>query len=511
MTELQPLLKMEKISKNFPGVRALDEVDLEVYEGEVLALVGENGAGKTTLMEILNPHPAPTGFYKQDSGRIFLKGKEIHPRNPSDARSMGISFIHQHFNLAPNLTVAENIFLGREPTKLGLIVNRDLMRHKTKEILDTLGVDMSPDAFVDDLGVAQRQIVEIAKALSYESSLIIMDEPTSVLDHDETECLFDIIRKLKSRDISIIFITHRLEEVFNIADRIVVLRDGKRIGELKVREANINTVVKMMVGRELIIFPKLPASIGEVILEVKGLSRGNNVRDINFKLHKGEILGIAGMMGAGRTEMARVLFGIDKKDSGQVYINNIKVEIKSPEDALKAGLGMVPEDRQLQGLILLMAVKENITLSSLRSISQWGVIKKSKEREISNYYVDKLGIQTPDIDSPVKGLSGGNQQKVVLAKWLTLNPKILILDEPTRGIDVGAKTDVHSLVSEIAQQGIGIIMISSEMPEILGMSDRIIVMADGRITNEFTREEADQEKIMNYAVLRDKLLKHKSA
>jgi ribose transport system ATP-binding protein len=502
MNDLQSLLKMEKISKSFPGVLALDEVDLEVYKGEVLALVGENGAGKTTLMEILNPHPAPTGFYKQDSGRIFLKGKEIHPKNPGDARSMGISFIHQHFNLAPNLTVAENIFLGREPTRFSVlkIVNKDLMRRKTSEILNALGVDMSPDVLVDNLGVAQRQSVEIAKALSYDSSLIIMDEPTSVLDRDETGRLFDIVRKLKSRSISIIFITHRLEEVFDIADRIVVLRDGKRIGELKAKEANIDTVVKMMVGRELITFPKQPVSIGEVILEVKGLSRGDNVRDISFKLRKGEILGIAGMVGAGRTEMARTLFGIDKKDSGQIFIDSRKIKIGSPEDALKAGLGLVPEDRQLQGLILLMAVRENITLSSLRSISRWGMISKSKEREVSHYYVEKLNIQTPDIDSPVKGLSGGNQQKVVLAKWLALNPKVLILDEPTRGIDVGTKMDVHVLISEIAQQGIGIILVSSEMPEILGMSDRIIVMADGRITGEFTREEADQEKIMSCAV-----------
>jgi len=503
MNKLQPLLKMEKISKSFPGIRALDEVDLEVYEGEVLALVGENGAGKTTLMEILNPHPAPTGFYRQDTGRIFLKGREIHPRNPSDARNMGISFIHQHFNLAPNLTVAENIFLGREPTRTSFlrIVDKKSMQRKTEELLNTLGVHMLPDALIGNLGVAQRQIVEIAKALSYDSSLIIMDEPTSVLNRDESGRLFDIIRKLKSRGISIIFITHRLEEVFNIADRIVVLRDGKRVGELKAKEANMDTVIKMMVGRELLMFPKQPACIGNVILEVKGLSRGDNVRDISFKLHKGEILGVAGMMGAGRTEMARVLFGIDKKDSGKVFIDNEEIKINSPEDSLRARIGLVPEDRQLQGLILSMTVRENITLPNLHNISKCGMINKSREREISHHYIDKLSIQTTSMDSPVKGLSGGNQQKVVLAKWLMLNPRVLILDEPTRGIDVGAKMDVHALISEIAQQGIGIIMISSEMPEILGMSDRIIVMADGRITGEFTQEEFDQEKIMNYAVL----------
>jgi len=496
------LLKMEKISKSFPGVRALDEVDLEVYEGEVLALVGENGAGKTTLMEILNPHPAPTGFYKQDSGRIFLRGEEIRPRNPSEAQALGITFIHQHFNLAPNLTVAENIFLGREPHRFKAlrIVDREEMQRKTREILDSLGVDISPGALVGGLGMAQRQIVEIAKALSRDASLIIMDEPTSALDRDETERLFSIIRRLKSKGISTIFITHRLEEVFEIADRVIVLRDGKRVGAMNISDADMNTVVRMMVGRELTMFPKEPAEIGDPIMEVEGLSQDGVLQDISFQLKRGEILGVAGMVGAGRTEMARALFGIDKRDSGRIYIDGQEVRISSPRDALRAGLGLVPEDRQLQGLILLMAVKENITLPGLDRISRWGVINRSKEREIADYYVDKLMIQTPSIHQPVIGLSGGNQQKVVLAKWLALKPRVLVLDEPTRGIDVGAKSDVHALMSEIAGQGIGIVMISSEMPEILGMSDRIIVMAEGRITGEFTREEADQEKIMNCAM-----------
>lgn len=502
MERIQPLLKMEKISKSFPGVRALDEVDLEVYEGEVLALVGENGAGKTTLMEILNPHPAPTGFYRQDSGRIFLRGEEVRPKNPSEAQALGITFIHQHFNLAPNLTVAENIFLGRETRSSNFlrIVDKEKMRFKTGEILDSLAVHISPDAMVGDLGVAQRQIVEIAKALSRDATLIIMDEPTSSLDRDETEKLFGIVRKMKSRKISTIFITHRLEEVFEIADRVVVLRDGKRTGSLDINGADMNAIVKMMVGRELIMFPKKPAEIGHPVMEIEGLSRDGVLEDISFQLRKGEILGIAGMVGAGRTEMARALFGVDKKSSGKIRINGQEVRINSPRDALKAGLGLVPEDRQLLGLILLMAVKENITLPGLNRLSRWGVINRAKEREIADYYVDKLMIQTPGIDQPVMGLSGGNQQKVVLAKWLALKPRILILDEPTRGIDVGAKTDVHALMSEIASQGIGIIMISSEMPEILGMSDRIIVMARGGITGEFTSEEADQEKIMNCAM-----------
>jgi len=495
------ILRMEKISKSFPGVRALDEVDLDVYEGEVLALVGENGAGKTTLMEILNPHPAPTGFYRQDSGKIFLRGTEIRPKNPGEAQALGISFIHQHFNLAPNLTVAENIFLGREPRKSALrIVDREQMRRQTLEILRSLGVDISPDALVGSLGVAQRQVVEIAKALSRDAILIIMDEPTSALDRDEIGRFFGIVKKLKSQKISTIFITHRLEEVFEIADRVVVLRDGKRVGAMEVSDADISTVVRMMVGRELSMFPKEPAQIGDVIMEVDGLSRDDAVKNVSFQLRRGEILGFAGMVGAGRTEMARAIFGIDKRHSGRIFINGSEVRIDSPGDAIKAGLGLVPEDRQLQGLILLMAVKENITLPLLDGISRWGMINRNKERGIADYYVDKLMIQTPGIGQPVMGLSGGNQQKVVLAKWLALNPGVLILDEPTRGIDVGAKADVHALISEIAAQGIGIIMISSEMPEILGMSDRIIVMADGRITGEFSRAEADQEKIMSCAM-----------
>ena len=499
---MNSLLRMEKISKTFPGVKALDEVDLEVYEGEVLALVGENGAGKTTLMEILNPHPAPTGFYKQDVGRIFLGGEEIAPRNPGESQALGISFIHQHFNLVPNLTVAENISLGREPRKTRLlrIVDKEKMRSEASEILESLGVNIAPDALVGGLGVAQKQIVEIAKALSRDAVLIIMDEPTAALDRDETEKLFSIIRKMKSRKVSTIFITHRLEEVFEIADRILVLRDGKSVGDLNVDDADIGTVVNMMVGRELTMFPRKAVSIGDVIMEVQGISRSGVVEDISFQLRKGEILGIAGMVGAGRTEMARSLFGIDKKDSGRIYVGGQEVQIKSPRDAVKAGLGLVPEDRQLLGLILLMAVKDNITLPGLDRISRWGLINRSKEQEIADHYVHELMIQTPGIDQPVMGLSGGNQQKVVLAKWLALKPRVLILDEPTRGIDVGAKSDVHALMSEIAGEGIGIIMISSEMPEILGMSDRIIIMAEGRITGEFTREEADQEKIMSCAM-----------
>ncbi|MBM3212478.1 sugar ABC transporter ATP-binding protein [Candidatus Poribacteria bacterium] len=499
---IKPILRMEKISKSFPGVKALDEVDLDVYPGEVLALVGENGAGKTTLMEILNPHPAPTGFYKQDKGKIFFKEKEINPRNPKESQALGISFIHQHFNLAPNLTVAENIFLGREPDKFKIlpIINEDEMARRTRDILSHIGEDISPQILVGDLGVAQKQIVEIAKAISQDAQLIIMDEPTASLDRDEIKKLFGIVRNLKTRGISTIFITHKLEEVFEIADRVTVLRDGKCIGTMKSNETDIPEVVKMMVGRELTLFPKSQGNIDDVILEVKNVSRGKSVRNASFYLKKGEILGIAGMVGAGRTELARVLFGIDRMDSGRILLNGKELSLRTPRDALRSGIGMVPEDRQLEGLILLMSVKENISLPNLNSISPWGIINRKEEQKLSNYYMKKLAIQTPDMDQLVIGLSGGNQQKVVLAKWLALQPKLLILDEPTRGIDVGAKADVHALMSEIVSQGVGIIMISSEMPEILAMSDRIIVMSKGKITGEFSREDADQEKIMNCAI-----------
>jgi len=496
------LLQMEKISKSFPGVKALDEVDLEAYRGEVLALVGENGAGKTTLMEILNPHPAPTGFYRQDSGRISFNGKEIKPKNPFETQKMGMSFIHQHFNLAPNLSVAENILLGREPIKGGLLkmVDRKKMNELAGELLNKLGVKISMETLVEDLGVAQKQMVEIARALSLKARLIIMDEPTAPLTESEVKKLFEIVQKLKSEGITFIFITHRLEEVFMIADRIIVLRDGKRVGSLDIKEASEDKVTKMMVGRNLKMFPKELAKVEETVLEVKNLSCEEVVKNVSFEVKKGEILGIFGLVGAGRTETMMAIFGVNRKDRGGIYVEGKRIEINSPRDALAAGLGLVPEDRQLQGLILLMAVKENITLPGLDKISHWKVINKKKEDKIALLYIEKLGIQPPNLLQPAKGLSGGNQQKVVLAKWLALKPSVLILDEPTRGIDVGAKAEIHSLMCQLAREGVGIIMISSELPEILGMSDRILVMAEGRITGEFKREEATQEKIINCAV-----------
>lgn len=496
------LLQMEGISKSFPGVKALAEVDLEVYRGEILALVGENGAGKTTLMEILNPHPAPTGFYRQDKGRIFFKSEEIKIRNPLEAQKIGISFIHQHFNLAPNLSVAENILLGREPRKGGLlgIVDKTKMEEQAGELLNKLDVKIPVETLVEDLGVAQKQMVEIAKALSLNAQLIIMDEPTSALAENEVRILFEVAHRLKSDGISLVFITHRLEEIFKISDRIIVLRDGKRVGSLDTEEATMDKVVKMMVGRTLNIFPKMIPQIGETVLEMKNLSCNGVIKNVSFEVKKGEILGFSGLVGAGRTETVRALFGVDRKDEGEIYVEGNRVEINSPRDAIRTGLGLVPEDRQLQGLILLLAVKENITLPGLDKISHWIVINRKEEDKVASFYIDKLRIQTSGLLQPVKGLSGGNQQKVVLAKWLALRPKVLILDEPTRGIDVGSKAEIHILMGELARKGIGIIMISSELPEILKMSDRILVMAEGEITGEFSREEATQEKIMSCAV-----------
>lgn len=497
------LLRMEKISKNFPGVKALDEVDLEVVIGEVLALVGENGAGKTTLMEILNPHPAPTGFYKQDSGKIYFQGEEIKLRGPMDAQKLGISFIHQHFNLAPNLSVCENILLGREPKKGGIlgVVDRKEMERESSVYLSRLGVKFSTDTITGELSVAQKQMVEIAKALSVDAKLIIMDEPTAPLTDKEIEKLFSIVSKLKKEGITFIFVTHKLNEVFQMCDRAVVLRDGKNAGSLNVKKATEEEITRMMVGRDLELFPERKTQIGEKTLEVFNLSKEGLIDNVSFELRKGEILGFYGLIGAGRTETMRGIFGIDKFDKGEIRIDGEKVLIESPGDAIDRGIGFVPEDRQLQGLIPLMNLRENITLPVLEKISRCKVIDRKEEIEVVQRYINKLKISPPEPLSMVKGLSGGNQQKVVLAKWLASNPKVLILDEPTKGIDVGAKAEIHFLISALAFQGIGIIIVSSELPEVIKMSDRILVMAEGRLTGEFSRGEATEEKIIACAVM----------
>jgi len=490
---------MEGISKAFPGVQALEDVDFEVSAGEVVALVGENGAGKSTLMKVLS------GAYRKDTGRIFLRDEEVDIESPSHAQRLGISIIYQEFNLTPNQTAAANIFIAREPKQKGLgrvlnFVDRRAMEREAQTHLERVGARVPATALIRDLSVAQQQMVEVAKALAVDARIIIMDEPTSALGEDEVETLFEIINTLKGQGIAIIFITHRLEEVLRIADRVIVLRDGQRVGSMSISEATPEKIIHLMVGRELTeLFPKEEIQIGEPLLEVRGLTRRDVVHDVSFTLRSGEILGFAGLVGAGRTETARLLFGADRKDGGAIYINGHEMDISSPVDAVSAGLGLVPEDRGNQGLVLLLPVLENIVLPTLNGHARAGWVDRHQTRETAGDYVEKLNIRTPSLRQRAKFLSGGNQQKVVLAKWLASHPKVLILDEPTRGIDVGAKAEVHGLMSRLAQAGIGIIMISSELQEILGMSDRVLVMSEGRVAAILNREEATQEVIMAHA------------
>ena len=500
MNEQEMVLRMEGISKAFPGVQALADVDFELAAGEVLGLVGENGAGKSTLMKILS------GAYRKDAGRIFLYDREVDIESPHHAQQLGIAIIYQEFNLTPNQSAAANIFIAREPRRLSLgrfvsFVDRRRMEREAQEHLDRVGARVPATALVRDLSVAEQQMVEVAKALAVDARIIVMDEPTSALGEDEVERLFEIIGTLKKQDIAIIFITHRLEEVFRIADRVVVLRDGQRVGSMPIDQAMPENVIHLMVGRELgDMFHKEEAEIGAPLLEVRGLARQGVVEDVSFTLRRGEILGFAGLVGAGRTETARLLFGADPKDAGQIYIDGKLVKIDSPTDAVMAGIGLVPEDRGNQGLVLSLSVLENVVLPTLDDYARagWWMDRRSL-RNTAQDYVDKLDIRTPHLEQKAMFLSGGNQQKTVVAKWLASQPRVLIMDEPTRGIDVGAKAEVHALMSRLAQAGVGIIMISSELPEILGMSDRILVMAEGRVAAILDREEATQEIIMAYA------------
>lgn len=494
------ILRMEGITKEFPGVKALDNVNLEVKRGEVHILLGENGAGKSTLMKIL------TGVYERDSGQVIFKGKPFKVKSFREAQDAGISIIYQEFNLIPYLSIAENIFIGREPVNKAGLIDWSKMNSEAKRILNSLGVHLNPKEIVASLGVAQQQMIEIAKALSVDAYIIVMDEPTAALTEKEIKELFKAIKQLKSQGRSIIYISHRLEEVHQIGDRATVLRDGQYVGTVDLAETSIDKLISMMVGRTLTEkFPKKVANIGEDALVVRNLSRKGKLYNISFHVRKGEILGVAGLMGAGRTELMRAIFGADPKDSGEIYIDGKKVEIHSPHDAIKYGIGFLTEDRKEQGLVLDLSVRENITLANIGGVMDKMFVNKAKEEEICKKYIANLFIKTPSPEQKVKFLSGGNQQKVVLAKWLFTKSKVLIFDEPTRGIDVKAKVEIYKLMNQLAEQGVAIIMISSELPEILGMSDRIIVMHEGRITGELTREEATQEKIMHYATGGDKV------
>ena len=490
---------MTGISKAFPGVQALQNVDFEIYPGEVVALVGENGAGKSTLMKIVS------GAYRRDAGQIYLGGHEVEIENPHHAQQMGIAIIYQEFNLTKNQTAAANIFIAREPKAGGLgaalgLVDRRKMEADAQAVLDRIGARIHATTRVRDLSVAQQQMIEIARAIAFDARVIIMDEPTATLGEHEVEKLFDIVANLKTQGISVIYISHRLEEVGRIADRVVVMRDGQRVGELPISEASPERIITLMVGRTLDdMFHKEDAEIGEPVLEVRGLRRGNAVKDVSFTLKRGEILGFAGLVGAGRTETARLIFGADRKDAGEILIDGKPATLTSPSDAVHAGLGLVPEDRGTQGLVLKLPVLENINMATMDRKSRAGWVDRNALLRTATDYVQKLTIRTPHLRQKAMFLSGGNQQKIVLAKWLASNPKVLLLDEPTRGIDVGAKAEVHALMSQLAQAGMGIIMISSDLPEILGMSDRILVMHEGRVAGILDREGATQEKIISLA------------
>ncbi|HXF61818.1 MAG TPA: sugar ABC transporter ATP-binding protein [Caldilineaceae bacterium] len=518
-----PLLRMENISKSFPGVQALENVSLEVRAGEILGLIGENGAGKSTLMKILS------GVYPMDSGRIYLDGQLVHLQNPHQTQQLGISIIYQEFNLMPNLTVMENIFIGRETGRFGFVDRRQL-RQQTEALLARLGVRLNPMTIVRDLSVAEQQMVEIAKALSMAVRVIVMDEPTSALSEAEVRNLLETMRELRRNRIGVIFISHRLEEVRTIADRITVLRDGVNVGTLDAAEATEDRLIQMMVGRSRgELFQRedrgqaahgagrqaspdqasLEQASPDIVLDVRGLTRRGTKLDpsaivldnVSFTLRRGEILGFAGLVGAGRTELARTIFGADSFDAGEIRIEGKLVDIHSPMDAIRNGIGFVPEDRKEQGLILSLAVRENVTLASLDQVTRLGFVQLAQERQRVRAYADLLQIRTPSLDQKVLNLSGGNQQKVVIAKWLMLQPKILLMDEPTRGIDVGAKAEIYRLMNQLAESGVSIIMISSELPELLAMSDRIVCMAKGRVTGVLWRGEATPELVMRYCTL----------
>lgn len=494
------LVQMQGIEKHFPGVHALADAQFELRPGEVHALVGENGAGKSTLMKVLS------GVYRKDGGRILYKGREVDIPNPRAAQLLGISIIHQELNLMPHLTVAQNIFIGREPRRgLPFLLDEDQINRQTEQLFEMMHLKLDPRAKVADLTVAKQQMVEIAKALSFNSEVLIMDEPTAALTESEIDELFRIVRRLRDKGVGIVHISHRLEELKQISDRITVMRDGCYVGTVPTPEATIDQIISMMVGRTIYESkPEIPETAStDIALEVKGLNRGRVLKDVSFQLKKGEILGFAGLVGAGRTEVARAIFGADPFDSGQIFVKGKPVQIKHPSDAVRHGIAYLSEDRKRYGLTLGLDVETNIAMASMRKfVNGLGWVNTALTHRTAEQYVQSLSIRTPGLKQRVKNLSGGNQQKVIIGKWLTADTDILIFDEPTRGIDVGAKSEIYRLLNELAAQGKAIMMISSELPEILRMSHRIMVMCEGRITGELTAAEATQEQIMKYATLR---------
>ncbi|HTU93006.1 MAG TPA: sugar ABC transporter ATP-binding protein [Gemmataceae bacterium] len=495
MNAAPPLLSMRGIVKSFPGVRALRSVDLDLYGGEVLALVGENGAGKSTLIKVLG------GAHPPDAGSIHLHGRAVRFNSPLEGRRAGIAVIYQEFNLAPSLTAIENIFLGQELARAGF-VRRGEERRRAAEVFARLGVAVESGVPCRELTVAQQQIVEIARALAFDARIVIMDEPSATLTPQEVERLFGIIRDLRTRGIAIIYISHRLEEIFAIADRVLVLRDGEAIACRPIGEATRDDLIRLMVGRRLEEeFPKRQVRIGPPRLAVRGLRRGNKVRDVSFEVRRGEVVGLTGLVGAGRTETVRLIFGADRKEAGTVELDGRMLDIRSPRDAIRAGIALLTEDRKAQGLVLAQSVRDNFALPNLNRFSFLGFVRRRAERQALARHIEELRIRLASAEQPARNLSGGNQQKVVLAKWLERHCEVLLFDEPTRGIDVGAKVEIYRLINDLAAAGKAIVLISSELPEVLGMSDRVLVMHEGRLTGEITDvERATQEDILRLEV-----------
>ena len=489
------MIEMSGISKAFSGNVVLNDVSFELKPGEIHALMGENGAGKSTMMKIL------TGIHQRDAGVIKVNGNEVHFKSPQEAENLGIAVIHQELNILPDLSVTENLFLGKEKTyPLFGILKKKEMHEEAKVLLAKLGLDLDPRTRAGDLSVGKQQIIEIAKAIASDAKYIIMDEPTAALTDREIETLFVTVNELKAKGISFVYISHRMEEIFTICDRITILRDGTYVGVRVIKETSFDEIVSMMVGRELgERFPERKAVIGDVKLEVKNLSAKHAFDDVSFKLRKGEILGVAGLMGAGRTEVAQAIFGYRKTSGGEVLIDNKKVTINSPIEAMKHKIGFVTEDRKTQGLVLDFSIKENIMLANLEKGSKTGVIVPKLESEMVAGYIEQLRIRCAGADIAAKSLSGGNQQKVVIAKWLGTNPEVLILDEPTRGVDIGAKKEIYQIMNNLAEAGVSILMISSELPEVIGMSDRVLVMREGKVTGMVSKENMTQENIMHFA------------
>lgn len=495
----EAIVELSGIAKHFGGVQALRGVDFSLFPGEVHALVGENGAGKSTLVKIL------AGIHRQDAGVVKVGGEVVELRSPTQAQNLGIAVVQQEPMLFPDLDVAENVFMGRHPRDRFGRVDWKRMYREVDQLLSSLDVSLSSHTPVQGLSVAEQQLVEIAKALSLQARVLVLDEPTAALSRHEVEELFAIVRQLRERGVAVLFVSHRLEEVFTIADRLTVFRDGTHIITAPISEMTTEEIIKHMVGRELSnLFPKGEAEIGEVVLEVRHLTRPGVFADVSFQLRRGEILGFAGLVGAGRTEVARVLFGIDRAESGEIWLKGKKVRIRSPQHAMGYGIAYVPEDRHQHGLVMNFSIASNVTLAILQQVSRLGLVDPRRERKIAGEYSSQLSVRSEGVEQLVNALSGGNQQKVVLGKWLATNPSVLILDEPTRGIDVGAKAEVHHIISDLAARGLAIILISSELPEVLAMADQVIVLHEGHVTGTFARSEATQERVMFAATGQDR-------